>query len=119
MYDRQRGLSDEDIGIRAFKIKRAKAVERATDRVRRSLGDSWPHLNAEEIEELEWILGELWAYVARDNWDDLRFSRVSMSDVIRILTLGSQLRRHARNSVEILREVEAVVRQVNEDAAKA
>jgi hypothetical protein len=112
MYERKRELSDEDIGIQAFKIKRAKAVERAVERVRRSLGDGWQHLNADEVEEFEWILGELWAYVARENWDDLRFSRMNMQDVIRVLTFGSQLRRHARNSIEILRDVEKVVQDV-------
>lgn len=110
MYDRKRELSDEDIGIRAFKIKKAKAVERAIERMRSSLGGSWQSLNSEEVEELEWILGELWAYIARDDWDDLRFSKVSIQEVIRILMYGSQLRRHARNSIDILRDVEQVVR---------
>lgn len=121
MYDRKRDVSDEDLGIRAFKIKRSKAVERAVERIRRSLGSSWQHLNTDEVEELEWVLGELWAYVARDEWDDLRFSRMSMQEVIRLLMFGSQLRRHARNSVEILRDVEQVVRSLGgfEEQAEA
>jgi len=114
MYERRRELSDEDIGIRAFKIRRAKAVEHAIERIRRSLGDGWQHLNPEEVEELEWILGELWAYIARDDWDELRFSRLSMQEVIRILMYGSQLRRDARNSIDILRDVAAVVRDLGE-----
>lgn len=113
MYEHKRELSDEDIGIRTFKIKRSKAVERAVERVRRSLGDGWQHLNAEEVEEFEWVLGELWSYIARDEWDDLRFSRMSMQEVIRMLTFGSQLRRHARNSIEILRDIEGVVRDLD------
>jgi hypothetical protein len=114
MYDRQRDLSDEDIGIRAFKTKKAKAAERAVERIRRAQGDSWSSFTAEEIEELEWILGELWAYIAREDWDDLRFGRLSLQEVIRLLTYGSQLRRYARNSIDILRDVEGVVRK--EDA---
>lgn len=113
MYDRQRALSDEEVGIRAFKIRQAKAVERATERIRAALGDSWSQLTDEEIEELEWVLGELWAYAARDDWDDLRFGRLTVSDIVRILTLGSQLRRHARNSVDILRDVKATVDAVS------
>lgn len=109
MYDRS-DVSDEDIGIRAFQVKRAKAVERAIERIRHGLGASWRDLNDLEIEELEWILGELWAYVARADWDDLAFGLLGMGDVIRILTLGSQLRRHARNSIDILRDVESIVR---------
>ena len=51
----------------------------------------------------------MWAYVARHDWDDLHFGRLTMRDVIKILTLGSQLRRHARGDVEILREVRAII----------
>lgn len=111
MYE-QNKPSEEDIGIRAFKIRRAKAVERAVEKVRSAMGDSWSHLNAEEIEEFEWVLGELWSYVARDDWDDLKFSRLAMQDVIRMLTLSSQLRRHARNSIEILHDVHGVIVKV-------
>lgn len=110
MYDHHPDVTDEDIGIRAFQIKKAKAVERAVERIRHSLGPAWGELTAEEIEELEWVLGELWAYAARAEWDQLLFGRLSMRDLIKILTLGSQLRRHARNSIEILREVEAIVK---------
>lgn len=111
MYDNHPKVTDEELGIRAFQIKRAKAVERAIDRIRHGLGPAWNNLNDSEIEELEWILGELWAYIARAEWDELAFGRMTMGDVIRTLTLGSQLRRHARPSIEILREVDAIVRQ--------
>jgi len=111
MFDRHPDVTDEDIGIRAFKVKKAKAVERAIERMRHGLGEQWRNLNDSEIEELEWVLGELWAYVARANWEELAFGHLTMSEVINILTLGSQLRRHARNSIEILREVDAVIRK--------
>jgi len=110
MYDRHPDVSDEDLGIRAFQIKRAKAVERAIERIRHGLGAGWKDLNNGEIEELEWVLGELWSYVAREDWDELHFGRMTMSDIIKTLTLGSQMRRHARPSIEVLREVEALVR---------
>lgn len=119
MFDKRSEVTDEDIGIRAFQIKKAKAVERATERLRHGLGPQWASLTADEIEELEWVFGELWAYIARSDWDDLRFGRLTISDVIKMLTLGSQLRRHARNSIDILREVEGVVRAArqSEDVA--
>jgi hypothetical protein len=108
MYERQE-VNDEDLGIRAFQVKRAKAVERATQLVRHGLGASWKELTEEEIEELEWVLGELWSYVSRQSWDVLHFGLLTMRDIIKMLTLGSQLRRHARGSIEILREVEAII----------
>lgn len=109
MYQRQPDVSDENIGIRAFKVKRAKAVERAIERLRAGLDTSWKDLTDEEIEELEWMLGELWAYVTRPEWEAMRFGHMSMGDVVRILTLGSQLRRHARPSTEILRDARECV----------
>jgi len=108
MYERSEH-NDEDLGIRAFQVKRAKAVERATQLIRHGLGPSWGELNTEEIEELEWVLGELWAYVSRQSWDDLHFGLLTMRDIIKMLTLGSQLRRHARGSIEILREIDAII----------
>jgi hypothetical protein len=108
MYERTEH-NDEDLGIRAFQVKRAKAVERATELVRHGLGPAWKELTSEEIEEFEWVLGELWAYVSRSVWDELHFGLLTMRDLIKMLTLGSQLRRHARGSIEILREVEAII----------
>jgi hypothetical protein len=116
MYDHHPDVTDEDIGIRAFHVKKAKAVERAIERMRHGLGPAWRDLNDTEIEELEWVLGELWAYVARAEWDDLRFGHMTMSNVIQVLTFGSQLRRHARGSIEILRDVEAVVKAADAPA---
>ena len=109
MYDKHPDVTDEDLGIRAFQIKRAKAVERAIQLIRHGIAASWSDLTTEEIEELEWVLGELWAYVARAHWDDLHFGHVTVRDIVKILTLGSQMRRHARGNIEILREVDAIV----------
>ena len=114
MYDRHPDVTDEDLGIRAFKIRRRKAVERAIELLRHGLGKSWSELTSEEIEELEWVLGELWAYVARARWEDMRFGHLTLRDVVKILTLGSQMRRHARNSIEILREVDTIVMRESE-----
>jgi hypothetical protein len=109
MYDKHPDVTDEDLGIRAFQIRRGKAVERAVQLLRHGLQKQWSELTTDEIEELEWVLGELWAYVARAHWDDLHFGRVTMRDIIKILTLGSQMRRHARNSIDILREIDAII----------
>ena len=108
MYERS-DVNDEDLGIRAFKIKRGKAVERAVQLIRHGLGAGWSDLTTEEIEELEWALGELWAYLAHTVWDELHFGRLTMRDIVKILMFGGQLRRHARGSIEILQDVQAIV----------
>ena len=70
MYDRRPDVTDEDLGIRAFHIKRAKAVERAIERLRHGLGPMWAELSDAEIEEIEWVLGELWTHMIRSEWDE-------------------------------------------------
>lgn len=102
-------VSDEDIGMRAFQLKKAKAVERAADRMRQGLKAEWGTLSHHEIEELDWVLGELWAYVARSEWDSLHFGKLGMHDIREILGLGRELRKHSRNAVDILGDVKALV----------
>lgn len=103
-------VSDEDIGMRAFQIRKAKAVERAVDRLRHSLKAEWSGFTSHDVDELEWILGELWAYIARDEWDNLRFGALSVHDVRVILGYGRELRKHSRNAVEVLTDVGTLVR---------
>jgi hypothetical protein len=103
-------VTDEDIGMRTFQIKKARAVERATERMRAGLKEDWAKLTTQEIEELEWILGELWAYVARAEWMDLHFGRLTMHDTRTILKYGRELRKHTRNAVDVLNDVADVVR---------
>lgn len=103
-------ISDEDIGMRAFQLRKAKAVERAIERLRHTLRHEWASLTGAEIEELEWVLGELWAYVARNEWENLRFGLLTMADVHAILKLGRELRKHSRNAVEVLTDVDVLIR---------
>ncbi len=103
-------VTDEDIGMRAFQLRKAKVVERAIERLRHALKQDWPSLTGAEIEELEWVLGELWAYVARNEWDSLRFGLLTMTDVRTILKFGRELRKHSRNAVEVLTDVDVLIR---------
>ena len=103
-------VTDEDIGMRTFQLRKAKAVERAVERMRQGLKQEWSGLTTHEIEEIEWMLGELWAYVARAEWDELRFGHLSMHDLRQILHHGRDLRKHTRNAVDILTDVADLVK---------
>lgn len=103
-------VTDEDIGMRTFQLRKSRAVERAMDRVRHTLKNEWSSMENKDVEELEWILGELWAYIARDEWDDLHFGRLSLHDVRVLLGYGRELRKHSRNAVDVLSDVGAHIR---------
>ena len=109
MNDRRRDVTDEEIGMRTFQIRKARAVERAMERMRQGLQSEWSLLSLAEVEALGWILGELWAYVARAEWEDLHFSKLKTEELRQILGHAREIANHERNSVDILQDVYKVV----------
>ena len=102
-------VSDEEIGMRTFQIRKAQAVERAVERLRKGLGDEWAKFTAPEIEAIQYVLGELWAYIAHSEWDDLKFSTLGVTDARRLLNFARELLNHKRNSVDVLMDVHEVI----------
>jgi hypothetical protein len=102
-------VTDEEIGMRTFQLRKAQAVERATERIRQGLGTEWSKFTGPEIEALGYVLGELWAYIAHSEWEDLHFSTLGITDCRKMLNLARELVNHKRNSVEVLQDVHAVI----------
>jgi len=102
-------ISDEEIGMRTFQLRKAQAVERATDRMRQGLGADWSKVSDKEIEALGFVLGELWAYIAHSEWDDLHFSKLGLTDTRRMLNFSRELVGHKRNSIEVLQDVHDLI----------
>lgn len=109
MNNQRPDVTDEEIGMRTFQIRKAQAVERATERLRQGLGTEWAKFTGPEIEAIGYVLGELWAYIAHTEWDDLKFSTLSITDVRRILNFARELVGHKRNSVDVLQDVHALI----------
>ena len=105
----QRPVTDEEIGMRTFQIRKARAVERAMERMRQGLKSEWSLLSLAEVEALGWVLGELWAYVARAEWEDLHFSKLKTEDIRTILGYAREIANHDRNSVDVLQDIYKVV----------
>lgn len=103
-------ITDEDIGMRAFQIRKAKAVERAVDRLRQGIRDSWSMFTQRDLSDLGWIVGELWAYEKRADWEDLHFSKLSAEDVVGIIGMARTLREDPHNTVETLERVGDIIR---------
>lgn len=103
-------VDDEYLGIRSYELRKAKAVETALSRIRHGLGDSWSTFTAEETEELTWVLGELWAYVAHSGWEELHFGLLSAHELRDVVALGRSMRSHERPAVEALDAIDAIVR---------
>ena len=98
-------VSDEEIGMRTFQMRKARAVEHAMERVRKGLSSEWAKFSNAEIESLGFVFGELWAYIAHAEWEELKFSTLTVTDVRRILNYSRELVNHTRNSVDVLQDV--------------
>ena len=107
-------ITDEDIGMRAFQIRKAKAVERATERIRQGLKGDWAMFTQRDLADLGWILGELWAYEKRADWEDLHFSKLTAEDVQGMIADGRELREESHNTVEALERIGELVRSRSE-----
>ena len=103
-------VTDEEIGMRAFQIRKARAVERAQERMRQGLKIEWSSLTMAEVEALGWILGELWAYAARADWEELHFGKLNISEVRVILGNAAEIANHTRNTVDVLQDVYTLVK---------
>lgn len=103
----QKHFTDEEIGIRASLTSRDRAVQRASEVLRRRLAKEWPRLSDDDITTLEWMLGELWAASPHGRWESLRFGRITSDDFYRMLSLAKRLREE--HSLWLLREVETLL----------
>lgn len=84
-------IDDEEIGIKSYHIKRQQAVERAMEKARRSIPDTWKELSQNDLESLSWVLGEVWAFSRRQQWDDISFSGMTLPALIKIIQIGDQV----------------------------
>lgn len=110
MNNNRPDVRDEDIGMRAFQIRKAKAVERAIDRLRQGLRADWGMFTQRDLNDLNWMLGELWAYEKRADWEDLHFSKLIAEDVTHIIEIARTLRENPHNTVETLENVGDIIR---------
>lgn len=110
MSNNRPDVTDEDIGMRAFQLRKAKAVERAVERIRQGLKTEWGMFTQRDLNDLSWILGELWAYEKRADWEDLHFSKLTSEDVQSLIADGRALHSESHNTVEVLERIGDLVR---------
>jgi hypothetical protein len=104
-------VTDEDIGRRTVEIRRARAVDRAIERLRKGAGSSWKQLNVRDVERLRWGLGELWGYMPHSQWDELRFSSLKIDETKEFLGLCVELAEAHTTTVVLDRMAEMLQRQ--------
>jgi hypothetical protein len=109
-----RQSSDEMLGMRVFEVSRQRAVERCIQRWRNGLKADWSLLSHEDIDNLHWISGEVWANCTRDEWDSLHFSKIDLRETRIVVSHGDRLRRHGVNHAATIDTVTALLRDARD-----
>ncbi|MBI5207177.1 MAG: hypothetical protein HY934_05225 [Candidatus Firestonebacteria bacterium] len=89
-----RDISDEEVGIRSFHLRRDRAVEQSIDKIRQKLGTEWHKISYNETQALHWVLGEVWSFIARESWNNIVFSLMEYDDVKKILDIATKIMHH-------------------------
>ena len=102
---RRPDITDEEIGMRTFQLRKEKAQERALEKIRQGLKADWANLSVPQIDLLGWVLGEVWAYIARREWEHLAFSALTTAKVRKILEIANEIVSHKKVGTTGLEEV--------------
>lgn len=110
MVERKPDFTDEDVGMQTFHVRRGQAVEKAMARLRQGLGRDYLKLSREEVELLEWLLGEMWSLVGFFEWESLRFSLLTFDEVERLIAEAKKVIAHEKLGLEAFTEALELVR---------
>ncbi len=109
-----RRSSDESLGMRVFEVSKQRAVERCISRWRNGLRADWMLLSQDDIANLRWIAGEVWAAKTREEWDGLHFSKVDLQHTRVVVAHADRLRRHRVNHAQTLDAVVDILHTARE-----
>ncbi len=114
--ERKPDITDEDVGIQAFKLRKEKAVERAMEKIRRSLSRSFLQFTQEDLQNLEWALGECWTMIGFHEWDNIAFSSLKPEEISKIISITRDIfkdRIKGKTGIEKIRSILTKKPQVN------
>lgn len=117
--ERKPDFTDEDVGIRAFHIRRENAAEKALEKIRAGLGRDFMKLRNDEVETLKWMLGEVWTMVGFYEWESLKFSVLSFEEVDRIIQLANEVLEKKRLGTQVVQEAYEIIKEASKKAEES
>lgn len=116
MVERKPDVTDEDVGMRTFNLHKQKAVERAIEKIRHNLGREWIKLHEDEIEMLEWALGETWALMGFNEWGKITFSSLSLQNIDEIVEITRQITSHKKPGHQGFEEIHTLLKNLSQES---
>jgi hypothetical protein len=86
------GVTDDERGRRIFQIHKERAVETAVAKIRQKLGSDWTTFSQQDIQTLNYILGEAWVSIERSVWEQSAFTRLTRNDLENIIRIGNEVK---------------------------
>jgi len=86
------GVTDDERGRRIFQIHKERAVETAVAKIRQKLGSDWVAFSQQDIQTLNYILGEAWVSIERSVWEQSAFTRLTRNDLENIIRIGNEVK---------------------------
>ncbi len=105
-------VTEEEVGMRSFQLRKGRAVERAIEKIRQNLGTDWIKLTLSNIEVLQWSLGEVWAFIGHGEWDNLAFSSTTLEDTKKIIQIGHEIMEHKKIGSTGLDEIYKIIKKM-------
>lgn len=112
--DRKPDITDEEVGIQHFHLRKRRATERAIEKVRHGLGKEYSKLSNKEVEILEWIFGETWSMMGFYEWEGIPFSLLSLEEIKKIVSIGKEVLSHKKKGVDGIEEVHQILTKAKE-----
>lgn len=114
--ERKPDFTDEDVGVRAFHIRRENAAEKALEKIRMGLGNEFFKLRNDEIELLKWMLGEIWTMVGFYDWESLKFSVLKFEEIDRLLDLANEIISKKKLGTKAVTEAYEIIKNASQRA---
>jgi hypothetical protein len=86
------GVTNDERGRRIFQIRKERAVETAVAKIRQHLGSDWTAFSQQDIQTLNYILGEAWVSIERSVWEQSAFTRLTRNDLENIIRIGNEVK---------------------------
>lgn len=95
--------NEERLGRASFELRREAAVEQSLAKVRHHLGNNWETLSTDEITDLGWMLGEMWASMGFMAWETVGLEKMTLAIADRLVELTRSIRSGAIDVTEGVR----------------
>lgn len=101
--------TEDNLGRRRYLLERDKAVEEALEKVRRASDSEWGTLTSTDRAMLRAVIAEVWDASERSRWKQFCFSTLTRADILRLISLGDEIKTLHHLSDKTLAAAEAIL----------